>query len=92
MSTLSWPYITAGAAVRGPVRRVLEEMKFQGVRFEYLESKGFIESRFSLRGPDASAVVRAIGRRFGFDGPDDGDEYGPSYMGGYGPADLDPDL
>lgn len=50
--------LTAGAMMRGMVRRELERAKWEGHRVEWIEQKGFLESRFLINGSDH--VVKAF--------------------------------
>lgn len=50
--------VTAGALVRRPVRRLLNEIASEGV--SYVEDKGFVDSQFVITGP--RNVVAAVQR------------------------------
>lgn len=41
--------ITVGALIRKRVRQELEKLKFQGMEFEWMESKHFLDSDFYLK-------------------------------------------
>ena len=44
----------AGALVRGSIRKALRSAQFQGLKIEWMENKGLIESEFIVKGSDAS--------------------------------------
>lgn len=44
--------VVAGILIRGRVRALLEREKFAGRDIEWLESKGFLESIFTIKGDD----------------------------------------
>jgi hypothetical protein len=51
---------TAGRFLHGKVREFLNHCKFKGMDIDYLESSGFIERDFTIKGSDEDvAYIRA---------------------------------
>lgn len=56
MGTLKYQGITAGALVRGQIKRLFRDAELQGCTVTYSEYKGLIETTFTnvqIEGPDA---------------------------------------
>ncbi len=56
-------YITAGALFAGTVRNWLKRVEFNNEGFSFIETKGFLESRFDYKGPEP--VMKLIEREMG---------------------------
>ena len=54
--------VEAGLLIRGRVRALLEREKFSGRAIEWIESKGFLESLFTIKGDetDVELVYQAL--------------------------------
>lgn len=51
--------VTAGALVRGQLRRGLQDMKWMGHGVEWEEDKGWLDSVFYIRGP--RDIIKQLG-------------------------------
>ena len=54
--------ITVGRMLCGQVRNFLNKCKFQGMDIEYLESSGWVQRDFTIKGPvnDVTTVQKSL--------------------------------
>ena len=55
---MTYTYV-AGRMLCGTLREYLDECKFKGMDIDYLEGKGWIERKFTIKGSDAD--VKRVG-------------------------------